>query len=79
MTASVAPGEGSLADDLARLEAIVRQLEGEALDLDGALALFEEGVQRLQHARQRLAAAELRVQQVLADAADALGTEPGGA
>jgi len=79
MTAPVPPGEGSLADDLARLEAIVRQLEGEALDLDGALALFEEGVQRLQHARQRLAAAELRVQQVLADAAEVLGPERGGA
>lgn len=55
----------NLTDDLARLEEIVRKLEGNELDLDTALALFEEGVARLRAARERLAAAELKVQTVL--------------
>ncbi len=58
----------SIADDLGRLEEIVRQLEGDDLDLDAALALFEEGVARLRAARERLAAAELKVQAVLEEA-----------
>lgn len=57
-------GEESLEADLARLEAIVKALESENLDLDGALGLFEEGVGRLKHARTRLAAAELRLAQL---------------
>jgi len=59
----------SLQEDLARLEAIVRALEANDLDLDGALALFEEGVERLRTARDRLGAAELRLRQ-LREAAD---------
>lgn len=58
----------SLASDLARLEEIVRRLEAEDADLDDALALFEEGVQRLRAARDRLAEAELKVQSVLEQA-----------
>ena len=63
------PDTSSLQADLARLEAIVRALEQEDLDLDGALALFEEGVGRLREARRRLADAELRLKQ-LREAAD---------
>jgi len=55
----------SLADELARLEEIVRQLEADDVELDAALALFEEGVARLRAARERLADAELKVQAVL--------------
>ena len=55
----------SLATELARLEEIVRKLEAEDADLDEALALFEEGVQRLRGALDRLAEAELKVQAVL--------------
>ncbi|HUL70038.1 MAG TPA: exodeoxyribonuclease VII small subunit [Gemmatimonadales bacterium] len=58
----------SLADELRRLEEIVRQLESDEGDLDRALALFEEGVTRLRAARDRLADAETRVQKVLEDA-----------
>ncbi len=47
------------------LEEIVRRLEGEELDLDEALKLFEEGVVRLRDARQRLAQAEATVKKVL--------------
>ena len=58
----------SLADELARLEEIVRRLEAEDVELDAALALFEEGVARLRAARERLAAAELKVQSVIEEA-----------
>ena len=61
--------------DLERLEQIVRRLEAEELDLDEALRLFEEGVERLRAARERLGVAELRVRQVLADQAGKLRVE----
>jgi len=47
------------------LEAIVRRLESEDLDLDEALKLFEEGVERLRVAREQLQQAELKVKKVL--------------
>ena len=58
----------TLADELRRLEDIVRQLESSDLDLDAALALFEEGVIRLRAARERLGAAEVEVKKVLEQA-----------
>jgi exodeoxyribonuclease VII small subunit len=65
-----------LGDELQQLEQIVRRLEGDDLDLDAALALFEEGVGRLRRSREQLRAAELKVQQVLEDADGELRTEP---
>ncbi len=50
---------------LERLEDIVRRLEGEDLDLDAALKLFEEGVERLRAARDQLAEADLKVKKAL--------------
>jgi len=50
---------------LERLEAIVRRLEAEDLDLDEALKLFEEGVERLRAAREQLTQAELKVKKAL--------------
>ena len=61
--------------ELAQLEDIVRRLEGEDLDLDEALRLFEDGVQRLRRAREQLALAEVRVRQVL-ERGGALRVEP---
>ena len=58
----------SIADELTRLEEIVRRLEADDVELDTALALFEEGVSRLRAARERLAAADLKVQTVLEEA-----------
>ncbi|HET7598690.1 MAG TPA: exodeoxyribonuclease VII small subunit [Gemmatimonadales bacterium] len=55
----------SLAAQLARLEEIVRRLESDELDLDEALALFEQGVACLREARARLAEAQLTVRAVL--------------
>jgi exodeoxyribonuclease VII small subunit len=63
----------TIAEDLARLEEIVRRLEADDVELDAALALFEEGVSRLRAARERLAAADLKVQAVLEQAGGELG------
>jgi exodeoxyribonuclease VII small subunit len=65
----------NFAHQLERLEEIVRRLEGQDLDLDDALKLFEEGVERLREARERLTAAEAQVKQVLADQAGSLKVE----
>jgi exodeoxyribonuclease VII small subunit len=59
----------SIAQDLNRGE-IVRRLEADEVELDAALALFEEGVARLRAARERLASAEVKVQTVLEEAGD---------
>ena len=61
-----------LSADLRRLEEIVRALEGDDVDLDEALRLFEEGVNRLRTAQERLTEAEARVERVLEDAAGVL-------
>ena len=65
----------NFAEQLERLEEIVRRLEGEELDLDAALKLFEEGVERLRQARDRLTAAQAKVKQVVADHAGNLRVE----
>jgi len=51
----------SFEKSLARLEEIVAELDGDGLDLDAALALFEEGVERLRTASAELARAEAQV------------------
>ena len=73
MTGKDAEVPPSLGDELRRLEDIVRRLEADDLDLDAALALFEEGVNRLRAARQRLEEAEIKVQRVLERADGSLG------
>jgi exodeoxyribonuclease VII small subunit len=55
----------SLEARLRRLEEIVAQLEMEELELDRALALFEEGVGHVKEAEATLAAAELKVEELL--------------
>jgi exodeoxyribonuclease VII small subunit len=64
-----APEKASFRDELSRLEAIVRKLESDDLDLDGALELFEEGVRHLKVARELLQESELKVKRVV-EAAD---------
>jgi exodeoxyribonuclease VII small subunit len=58
----------SFEEDLARLDAIARALEGDRLSLDEALALFEEGIARLRTAANALQQAEGRVQQLVQQA-----------
>jgi exodeoxyribonuclease VII small subunit len=65
----------SLKTELARLEEIVRGLEDEEVDLDQALALFEEGVRRLQVARELLERTELTVKRVLEEADGTIRTD----
>lgn len=65
-----AEGEGDreepgLEARLGRLEAIVRALETEDVELERALALFEEGVRHVRHAERILAEAELRVEELI--------------
>ena len=55
----------TFAQQLERLEDIVRRLESPELDLDEALKLFEEGVEGLRAMRERLSSAEATVKQVL--------------
>lgn len=55
-------------DELERLETVVRELERDDLDLDRALALFEEGVKRLRSARDLLAESDRKVKKVLGEA-----------
>jgi exodeoxyribonuclease VII small subunit len=50
-----------------RLEEIVQRIEDEDLELDQALALFEEGVRLLREAQSVLGTAEARVQQLVED------------
>jgi len=52
---------------LRRLEEIVSTLEIDAVDLDGALALFEEGVRHIREAERILAQTELRVEELLGE------------
>jgi len=57
----------SLEGRLRRLEEIVGQLETEELELERALALFEEGVTHVKEAEKALSAAELRVEELLGE------------
>ncbi len=52
---------------LRRLEEIVGELEEEGLELDRALALFEEGVRLVKETEAALARAELRVEELLGE------------
>ncbi len=58
-------GGPSLEDRLRRLEEIVRSLEADDLELEGALALFEEGVEHVRSAEDTLKNAELKVEELL--------------
>jgi len=68
-------GDVSLEARLRRLEEIVGQLETEELELDRALAIFEEGVVHVREAERTLAAAELRVEELLGEG-DQQSTRP---
>ncbi len=59
----------SFESDLARLDAIVDELGREDLELERALALFQEGVERLRAATAALSALEGQVR-VLVENAD---------
>ena len=60
----------SLEERLKRLEEIVRSLEAADLDMDGALTLFEEGVEHVRGAEATLRVAELKVEELLGSEED---------
>ncbi len=55
----------SLEERLKRLEEIVRSLEAADLAMEGALKLFEEGVEHVRGAEDMLRVAELKVEELL--------------
>ena len=48
-----------------RLQAIVRALEEDPMELDGAIALFQEAVEHLRKAENMLDAAELKIDELV--------------
>ena len=63
-------GAPSLEERLKRLEEIVRSLEAADLDMEGALGLFEEGVEHVRGAEATLRVAELKVEELLGPEGD---------
>ncbi len=60
----------SLEERLKRLEEIVRSLEAADLEMEGALTLFEEGVEHVRGAEATLRVAELKVEELLGSEED---------
>lgn len=73
MTEHVEPGAGeeqtlpTLEARLKRLEEILGQLEADEVELDRALALFEEGVRLVRQSEAILSESMLRVEEILSD------------
>ena len=67
----------SFEEDLTRLERIAGQLEREELPLADALALFEEGIQRLRSAHEALQQAEGTVRTLVEQAGGLLEVRDG--
>ena len=65
-------GAPSLEQRLQRLEEIVRSLEAADLDMESALAVFEEGVEHVRGAEATLRVAELKVEELLGSGEDPL-------
>ncbi len=79
------PSEPAFEAIVARLEAVVRELESGELPLERSLALFEEGVRLARAGGERLDRAEMRVEELLAASEQGartraleLGSEPRG-
>lgn len=64
--------EASFDERLARLEAIVGELEGGKLGLEPAIARYQEGVELLKHCQRQLAGLRARVLELGKEAEGAL-------
>ena len=62
----------SFESNLKRLEQIVAQLEGDRLELNASLALFEEGIELLRKASEELNETEVKVKELVEKADGAL-------
>ncbi len=69
-------GDTGLEARLARLEAIVERLEGEDLELQEALELFEEGIGHVRSAHDFLEQSRLRVEKLVVEMNGAVTVEP---
>jgi exodeoxyribonuclease VII small subunit len=58
---------GTLESRIRRLEEIAGELEREDVELDDALALFEEGIAHLREAKALIARTDLRIERLVAD------------
>jgi exodeoxyribonuclease VII small subunit len=68
--------EPTFEGSLKRLEEIVAQLEGNKLDLEQSLEIFEEGVKLVRFCASRLDEAERRIEILLADKEGRVQAEP---
>ncbi|MEM1159720.1 MAG: exodeoxyribonuclease VII small subunit [Pseudomonadota bacterium] len=66
----------SFEEALAALEDVVRNLEGGQVPLDKSIDLYERGQSLRKHCEDRLKAAELRVEKIVASGETATGVEP---
>ena len=66
----------SYEDDVARVQSIVAELEGDEVELERALALFQEGVERLRAAAAALAHAESQVRLLVEQSDGSFGFAP---
>jgi exodeoxyribonuclease VII small subunit len=74
MSGSSSEPEG-LEAKIARIEAIVARLEGDRLELDDALALFEEGVRHAREAERVLRDTEMRIDRLVSEADGSITVE----
>ena len=68
--------EMSFEEALAALEDVVRSLEGGQVPLEQSIDLYERGEALRKHCDDRLKAAELRVEKIVASDGKATGSEP---
>ena len=68
--------EPTFEGSLKRLEEIVAQLEGNTLELEQSLVIFEEGVRLVRFCAGRLDEAERRIEILLTDKGGRLRAEP---
>lgn len=68
--------EPTLEERLARLESIVERLERDDLDLEAALALFEEGIRHVREANAVLETTRLRVEKLVVEMDGSVSLEP---
>ncbi len=65
-----------LEERIARIEAIVGRLEGDRLELEDALTLFEEGIAHLREAERVLRQTELRIDRLIAESDGSVTVDP---
>ncbi|MEL6360776.1 MAG: exodeoxyribonuclease VII small subunit [Pseudomonadota bacterium] len=61
---------------LAELEEIVQKLEGGGVELEESISLYERGAALKKHCEQKLAAAQEKIEKIVADGQTALKAEP---